>query len=126
MRSYEDSERAFLENLGVRIIYMEEVAERGIESAIAEALSVAVSGTAGFGVSLDLDALDPTDAPGVGSPVADGIRAEKLIAALAGIGHCPGLLGVEIAEYNPALDADGATARIVKNLLRSIYSGVGE
>ena len=86
-----------------------------------EALGIAATGTVGFGLSIDLDALDPADAPGVGSKVAGGIRSHDLVAALVGLGRVPSFLGAEIVEYNPALDAGGVTAEVVRHLLAAIY-----
>src|SRR5688572_26801008 len=71
VRSFEAGEAALLERLGVRVFFMDEVKQRGLAAVMAEALAIATAQTAGFGVTLDLDALDPQDAPGVGSPVAD-------------------------------------------------------
>jgi arginase len=85
-----------------------------------EALAIATAGTAGFGVTLDLDALDPLDAPGVGSPATGGLRARELAAALALIAGHPALAGIEIAEYNPLHDRDGVTARLAVEMLQAM------
>src|SRR5918996_395349 len=73
VRSYEPEEKQRLDRLGVRVFHIEEVHRRGLETVAAEALAIAARGTSGFGVSIDLDAVTPDDAPGVGTPVADGI-----------------------------------------------------
>ena len=117
VRSFEDGEAAFLGRLGVRVIFMEEIVRRGLDAVMDEALGIAVTGTAGFGVSIDLDALDPIEAPGVGSPVAQGLSADALISALEGPQRRSGFIGIEIAEFNPALDGGGVTARLIGDLL---------
>ena len=121
VRSFEDGERDLLADLGVRIFFMDEVKARGLKPVLSEALAIAATGTAGFGLSIDLDALDPVEAPGVASKVAGGIRTDDLVAALAGLGRDPGFVGVEIVEYNPGLDVGGITAAAVKSLLAAIW-----
>ena len=117
VRSFEAEEAALLGRLGVRVFFMEEVARRGLEAVLDEALRIAKEGTAGFGLSVDLDALDPNDAPGVGSPEPGGLGADRLVSALRGVSEAPGFLGVEIAEFNPTRDRDNVTARVVQDLL---------
>lgn len=117
VRSFEDGEAALLGRLGVRVILMEEIVRRGLDAVMDEALAIAATGTAGFGVSIDLDALDPIEAPGVGSPVPHGLGADALISALGGPRRRSGFIGIEIAEFNPALDGGGVTAGLISDLL---------
>lgn len=123
VRSYETHEAALLRQLGVRIYYMYEVARRGLAAVLREALAAATTGTAGFGVTVDLDAIDPRDAPGVNTPVADGIRSRELAAALDCVTAHPALAAIEIAEYNPERDRDGRTAAAVTQLLDAMLAG---
>jgi len=108
-RSFEEGEAALLEKLGVRVISMAEIHRRGVAATLAEALAIANNGTAGYGVSLDLDVLDPTEEPGVGSPEPDGLLCLELEHALRQLRNDPALLAMEIVEYNPHHD---------RNLLR--------
>ena len=116
-RSWEPEERALLARLGVRIFFMAEVRRRGLPAVLEEALAIAATGTAGVGLSIDCDAVDPSDAPGVGSPVAGGLRAPALTGALSALCRRTRFATVEIAEFNPHLDRAGATARLVRDLL---------
>jgi ornithine--oxo-acid transaminase len=115
VRSYEPAEVACLGELGVRWYGMEEIEERGIEEVLAEARRLVGNGP--WGVSLDLDALDPLPAPGVSTPVADGLLPEELLPGLRGILRERDCVALEIAEYNPLADPDGRTARLVLELL---------
>jgi arginase len=124
VRSFETGEAALLRRLGVRIYFMPEVARRGLSAVLHEALTIVTSGCAGFGITLDLDALDPHDAPGVGSPVAGGLRGAELAAALPRIATHPALTAIEIAEYNPERDRDCRTARLVTQLLDAMLYGL--
>ena len=119
IRSYEVAEWALLRRLGVRIFYMEEVRERGLAAVMREALAIATRGTRGFGLTIDLDGFDPADVPGVGLPVADGLRGAEAAAVLRGIARDPRLRALEIVEYAPALDRDHRTAQLVLGLLSS-------
>lgn len=119
VRSFETAEAALLRGLGVRVIFMSEVRRRGLAAVIHEALVIAAAGTAGFGLTLDLDALDPRDAPGVGNPAPGGLRAQELLPALAQLAsHAP--IGVEVAEYNPHLDRGRKTAALMPELLATL------
>lgn len=121
VRSYEWPEQELLERLGVHVIYMGEVVERGIDDALAEALLIAGAHSAGVGLSIDLDAIDPIEAPGVGSPEAGGIGAGALIRALRREARRADFTAVEIVEYNPELDPGGITADLVCDLLTAIH-----
>ena len=125
VRSYEPEERELLDRLGVRVIHMDEVARRGIGWALDEALRIAGAGTAAVGLSIDLDAVDPCDAPGVGSPVPGGIEAGELVDSLARLCRQTRFLGVEIVEFDPSLDEGGATERLVRDLLAATHSAGG-
>lgn len=120
VRSFETGEAALLRRLGVRVFFMPEVARRGLAAVMREALSIATADTAGFGVTLDLDVIDPADAPGIGSPVTGGLRAAELAAKLALLQGHPALTGVEIAEYNPQRDRGGRTARLAIEMIEAM------
>jgi arginase len=117
VRSHEPEEEALLTRLGVRIVGMEEVEARGLEAVLREAVAIARGGTAGYGITLDLDALDPLDAPGVGTPVHGGIDAASLVRSLAGAANDEKLVGMEIVEYNPHRDIEHRTAAIIEEVI---------
>jgi arginase len=122
VRSYEAGEYELLQRLGVRVIFMAEVNRMGLATALAEALAIARNGTAGFGLSIDLDAIDPQDAPGVGTPVPGGIHGQELLECMTLIAaQKQDLIGLEIAELNPARDRDGVTAKLVYALCQRVF-----
>lgn len=123
VRSFEPEEAHLLARLGVRVFFMEEIWQRGLDAVMNDALAIVTHGTAGFGITLDLDALDPADAPAVGTRATDGIRARALLAALAKISRDPRLVGFELVEYSPDLDRDGRTARLVPELIAAALVG---
>ena len=121
-RSWEPAEAALLGRLGVRVIADEELRRRGLAAALDEARAIARGGTAGFGLTVDLDALDPADAPAVSTPAANGLRTEELLAALRELRGDARLIAVEIAEYNPRLDREGKTARLVREIAEAVLA----
>ena len=110
VRSYEAGEAALLHRLGVRVFDMDEIRRRGLAAVFEEALALVRQGTAGFGVSVDLDALDPAEEPGVGTPVAGGLCSAELAEALSQLRGDPAFVAMEIVEYNPGRDRGHATA----------------
>lgn len=116
-RSFEPEEVDLATRLGVRVIDTGEIRRRGIGQAFAEAQSIASSGTVGYGVSLDLDVFDPADAPGVGTPVPEGIRAGGFLDPWRLLTRDPKCLGIEIVEYNPWRDQATRTARLMSDLI---------
>jgi arginase len=119
-RSWESGEAALLQRLGVRVIVRDEVARRGFAVCMAEAVAQVSDGTAAWGVSLDLDALDPADAPGTGTPVERGLRLDEVSEVLHGLAWDPRLLACELVEYNPELDPQRITAQATERLLGAL------
>ena len=122
VRSFEGGEAALLHRLGVRVYFIDEVHRRGLQAVLAEARAQVTRHTAGYGVSMDMDALDPREEPGVGTPVADGLLRQEVTAALVALHDDPRLLALEIVEYNPYRDLHFATARAVHDLCRSVLT----
>ncbi len=123
VRSFEPEEQQRLARLGVRVIMIEEVHERGLPAVFDEALSIATARTVSFGISVDLDAVTPDEAPAVGTPVPGGIPGGALARAIGRIGGKPNLAAVELVEYCPRLDPDGASARIAVEILAAALCG---
>jgi arginase len=122
VRSYEPDEAALLTRLGVRVIGMDEIVRRGLPAVMSDALAIARRASAGFGISLDIDAIDPLAAPGVGTPVAGGITPADLRAALAGIAAALDCLGLEVVELNPARDIGHRTRDLVLALIEHAFA----
>lgn len=116
-RSYEREEHDFLLNLGVKIIYMDDVDRMGFQGAMDAALDYLTDCAGGIGISIDLDAFDPAHIPGVGSPEPGGIHPQDGLDTLLGLAHDPRICGIEITELNPDLDPDGVSCRFATDLL---------
>jgi arginase len=124
-RSWEPAEARRLARLGVQVMTVEEVRARGLADCMARAL-VRVRGGPGtvlpWGLSLDVDAIDPQEAPATGTPVPDGLSVKALSEALRGLGRAPGLQALELTEYNPRLDPDCRTAIRLTALLAALLA----
>lgn len=123
VRSFEPEEAERLDRLGVRVFHMEEVRRRGLEPVFDEALAIVASDTRGFGVSIDLDAITPEDAPAVATPAAGGLRGAELARALGRIGGRPDLMAIELVEYCPRLDREGRSAQVAVDVLAAALCG---
>lgn len=121
VRSYEPGEMDFLNRLGIRICLMGEVKMRGFGVVFNEAVKRATDQTAGFGISIDLDAFDPTEAAGVTTPVSQGLNSHEVLSILKEIGDHPSLLGLEIAEFSPKHDpSQFETLHLIQDILMSL------
>jgi arginase len=120
VRSLDEGERALLGELDVTVNTMSELDRHGIEPAVAAALERA-AGAAFVHVSLDMDALDPDVAPGVGTAVRGGLSYREAHLAMELVAES-GLLGsFEIVEVNPILDRENATAALAVELAASAF-----
>ena len=118
LRQTDEGERKLLRDVGVRAFTMSEIDRIGIERAVREALD-RVSGGGFVHVSLDMDALDPEVAPGVGTPVRGGLtyREAHLLLELVAESELAGSL--EVVEVNPILDRENITALTAVELVAS-------
>lgn len=126
VRSFEVAEVELLGRLGVRVFGIEEIERRGLARVMVDAVIIASEGTAGYGVTLDLDALDPIEVPAVATPASFGIRGEELVREFERIGRDPKLAAFELAEYCPRLDHDGRSERLICRLLCAALSGASK
>jgi arginase len=120
IRSFESDEEKLLKKLNVKIYYMDEVEKRGLKVIMQEALTIVTKGTAGFGVSLDIDSIDPIDAPATDVSEPGGIRAKELCCALELVACDPHLLGIEITEFDPHRDIDQKTEKLIPELITTM------
>lgn len=123
VRSYEEGEAELLKKLGVKIFFMPDIIEQGLDKVMQQALEIISKNTVGYGVSIDLDALDPLYAPGVGVPEPNGISAKALCENLHALQlhQDPRLLGIEIVEFNPNLDQEHKTEQVIADILQAIF-----
>ncbi|HEX4138671.1 MAG TPA: arginase [Bryobacteraceae bacterium] len=112
-------ERGHVRNNRMRAFTMREIDERGMRTVMDEALAIATKGTDGFHLSLDMDFIDPEDAPGVGTPVRGGATYREAHLAMEIICDSGRMLSMEIVEVNPVIDEVNRTADLAVELVLS-------
>jgi arginase len=119
-RDLDAAERVAIREAGVKVVSMRDVDEMGIAGAIAETRS-ALKEMDAIHVSFDMDALDPSVAPGVGTPVSGGLtvrEAHLLMETLADDGR---VCSLDLVEVNPILDDRNRTAKVAVDLACSLF-----
>ena len=119
IRDVDAFEKPHVKNSGVRAFTMRDIDERGMRAVIEEALQIVSAGTAGFDLSLDMDAVDPENAPGVGTPVRGGLSYREAHLAMEMIGDSGGMVSMEVVEVNPVYDEANRTAQLAVELIAS-------
>ncbi len=119
IRNYEQEEYGLLKQAGVKIVFANQM--NGIVSALIKAIDYLSQKCQTIGISIDLDAIYPTDAPGVETPVCGGIKAKELLAALSLINRHPKVCGLEISEFTPEHDVNNLTLHLMKALIEAFY-----
>jgi arginase len=122
IRSYEADEEKLLNDLGVKIFFNTDVEALGVEEVMRQAIAHISQSATHLGISIDLDGLDPSDAPGVGTPVDKGINGQEFCASLAILNQHKNFIGYEVVEYNPHLDIEDKTASIMNDIIIALES----
>ena len=118
-RDIDPGERELINKLGMRFFTMREIDERGMSACMDEAIAIASQGTAGYGVTFDVDVLDPGDAPGSGTLVRGGLTYREAHLGMEKIAEHGGMRSLEIVEINTALDVNNKTAELGGELILS-------
>ena len=119
-RSVDADERALIRQSGIRVFTMADVDEQGVGGVMRRAIAVATAGTAGVHLSVDLDALDPMYAPGVGTPVNGGFTYREGHMAMELLCAAGCVTSVDFVEVNPILDSENRTGRMAVELAASL------
>src|SRR5499425_1649148 len=121
VRDIDGRERENIRKTGIEVYTMRDIDERGMRVVIEEALRVAGRGTAGYHISLDMDWIDPEDAPGVGTPVRGGASYREAHLAMEILADHGRLLSFEVVEVNPVIDEHNRTADLAVELALSAF-----
>ena len=119
-RLLDPGEKAAARELGIRVITMSQIDRVGIERAVREALEH-VSGDGFVHVSLDLDVVDPEEAPGVGTPVRGGLSYREAHLAMELVAEAGVMSSLDVVEVNPILDRENHTAALAVELVASAF-----
>lgn len=121
VRDVNATEKRNVRTSGLRVFTMRQVDERGMRVVMEAALAAASHETAGFCVSVDLDFVDPEDAPGVGTPVRGGATYREAHLAMEMIADSGKMLSFELVEVNPVIDEHNRTAELGVQLALSAF-----
>ncbi len=116
VRDIDANEKENIRKAGIEAFTMRDIDERGMRTIMEEALRIAGRGTAGYHVSLDMDWIDPEDAPGVGTPVRGGASYREAHLAMEIIADHGRMTSFEIVEVNPVIDEHNRTADLAVEL----------
>ncbi len=119
LRDVDPAERQHIRDLGVVAFTMKDVDERGVASVVREAIEIAGRGTGAIHVSLDMDFIDPIEAPGVGTPVRGGVTFREAHLAMEMVAESGKMTGLDVVEVNPVLDRHNLTAELAVDLVAS-------
>jgi arginase len=119
IRNLDEREKTAILESGVHVFTMKDIDRQGIASIVEQALVLTGEGTGGLHVSFDMDACDPTDAPGVGTPVRGGLNYREAHLAMEILAESGRLTSLDVVEVNPALDVRNATAELGTELILS-------
>jgi arginase len=119
LRDVDVLEKPHVRDSGVKAFTMRDIDQRGLGAVMEDALRIVLGGTAGFHLSLDMDFVDPADAPGVGTPVRGGATYREAHLAMEMICDSGAMVSMEVVEVNPVIDEANRTARLAVELLMS-------
>jgi arginase len=121
IRDVDPGERENIRRAGVTVFTMRDIDELGLRAVMEKAIYIASAGTAGYHVSMDMDWVDPEEAPGVGTPVPGGATYREAHLAMEILADHGGILSFELVEVNPILDERNRTADLATELICSAF-----
>ncbi len=118
-RDLDAGEKELLRTHSIHVFTMSDIDQLGISEVMRQALTIAGQNNDGIHLSLDMDGLDPREAPGVGTPVRGGLSYREAHLAMELIADTSKLLSMDVVEVNPILDRENATALLAVELVLS-------
>ncbi|MFC7062957.1 arginase [Halobacillus seohaensis] len=119
-RSLDEGEKELIKDKGIKVYTMHEVDKMGMPTVISETMDYLKNRTDGVHLSLDLDGLDPHEAPGVGTPVIGGLSYRESHLAMEMLSQSQMITSAEFVEVNPILDEKNKTAGMAVGLMGSL------
>src|SRR5690625_650061 len=120
-RSLDPGEKEVIKERGIKVYTIHEIDRLGMSYVMEEAITYLKKKTDGVHLSLDLDGLDPSEAPGVGTPVLGGMTYRESHLAMEMIAEANILTSAEFVEVNPILDDKNKTATVAVELMGSLF-----
>lgn len=120
-RDIDAGEKELIKDKNIKVFTVEDVQKLGITEVINQTIAYLAERCDAIHLSFDLDGIDPTEVPGVGTPVAEGISYSDSVRAINLLGASSLLTSAEFVEFNPLLDKDDKTAYAVANLIGALF-----
>lgn len=120
-RDLDPGEKALIRRLGIQVYTMHEVDRLGMPKVMEQTITYLKERTDGVHLSLDLDGLDPSEAPGVGTPVRGGLTYRESHLAMEMLAESKIITSAEFVEVNPILDVKNKTAEAAVGLIGSLF-----
>jgi arginase len=118
-RDLDAREARTIKKSGVQVFTMRDIDEQGMRGVMEKSLALASKDTTGFVVSMDMDVIDPSEAPGVGTPVRGGLTFREAHLALEMVADTGRMLALDLVEVNPIIDIMNKTAILGVGLISS-------
>ena len=122
VRSFEKGEADLLTELGVRVFTQDEIDARGLDAVLHDAMAIVTKAPKGWGLSFDLDVLDPRDMRAVGTTEDNGLRLNDFVHSWPKQAFATPPRAIELVEYVPAKDADGHGLKVIETLLKTLLT----
>lgn len=124
-RDIDPGERDFIRDKNIKVYTAEDVYRLGIEQVIAETIEYLGARCDGVHLSFDMDGIDPFDAPGVGTPVSEGITSSESLLAMRLLAESGIITSAEFVELNPLLDKEDRTALTAVAMMSTLLGETG-
>jgi arginase len=119
IRDLDEREKKLIAQSGIHVFTMKDIDRHGVSHVIDEAMEAASRGTAGIHVSFDVDAIDPSEALGVGTPKKGGLTYREAHLCLEIVADSKLLTSLDLVEINPILDTRNTTGELGAELILS-------
>jgi arginase len=121
VRDIDEEEKSNVRNSGIHVFTMRDIDELGMRTVVERSIKVISRGTTGIHVSLDMDFVDPAEAPGVGTPVPGGVTYREAHLAMELVADSGRMASFEVVEVNPILDSANRTGKLAVELACSAF-----
>lgn len=119
LRNLDEREKELVRHSGVHAFTMKDIDRHGMASVMEKALAIICDGEAALHVSFDMDGVDPSVSPGVGTPVQGGLSYREAHLLMEIVADSKRLVALDLVEVNPILDHQNSTAILGCELILS-------
>ncbi|MDR0484374.1 MAG: arginase [Alphaproteobacteria bacterium] len=119
-RDYEEAELEFIKKHNIKVFFMKDINAENINKVFAEAINHVSKNVDYFGISLDMDSMSPEFTPGTGCYNPNGLEFTWVLANIKEASNHKKFIGLEMTEFNPLLDIDRKTFKVIMDITKSI------